>query len=52
MLPRIAEKASGTSILNLKAGVRFGPLYLGYGRALTHDAWYKQILRVELRVTY
>lgn len=50
--PRIAETARGSSILNLKAGLRVGPVYFGYGRALTRDVWYKHIFRIEYRVSY
>ena len=54
------KDAAGDTIVNAKIGVRlgFGPLvgpanlsrsdlYIGYGRALTGDVWYKDILRVE-----
>jgi hypothetical protein len=54
------KDAAGDTIVNAKLGVRlgFGPLvgpanlsrsdlYIGYGRALTGDVWYKDILRVE-----
>jgi hypothetical protein len=58
--------ASGDTIVNAKLGVRvgFGPmdnmsgllgnsdLYVGYGRALTGDVWYKDILRVEYRMRF
>ena len=27
-------------------------LYVGYGRALTGEVWYKDIVRVELRMRY
>jgi hypothetical protein len=50
--PRIAENASGSSIVNLKAGLRIGPFYLGYGQALTRDIWYERIFRVEYRAVY
>jgi hypothetical protein len=59
------QDASGDSILNAKFGVRFGfgaleergllsqsSLYVGYGRALTGDVWYKDILRVEYRMNF
>ena len=52
--------ARGETIINAKFGVRIGlgeltepgntgraDLYVGYGRALTGDVWYKDILRVE-----
>jgi hypothetical protein len=46
--------ADGNSILNAKFGVRLGwggngDFYVGYGRALTGQVWYKDILRVEYR---
>ena len=49
-----AVSASGDTIVNLKAGVRVGnysghSLYVGYGRALTGDVWYDEILRIEYR---
>jgi hypothetical protein len=57
--------AAGETIVNAKFGVRVGlgeqtetgntdraDLYIGYGRALTGDVWYKNTLRVELRVRF
>jgi hypothetical protein len=57
--------ASGDTIVNAKVGVRFGfgqligpallsrsDLYIGYGRALTGDVWYKDILRVEYSLRF
>jgi hypothetical protein len=56
--------ADGDTVVNLKAGVRIGfggggnlyfanrSLYVGYGRALTGDVWYDDILRAELRVLF
>jgi hypothetical protein len=57
--------AKGESILNAKLGVRVSlgelcesenvsraDLYVGYGRALTGDVWYKDILRAELRIRF
>jgi hypothetical protein len=54
------QSAAGDTIVNAKIGVRFGfgqlvgpanlsrsELYIGYGRALTGEVWYKDILRVE-----
>jgi hypothetical protein len=59
------QDASGDTIVNAKVGVRFGfgsmqeqgflsrsDLYVGYGRALTGDVWYKDILRVEFRLLF
>lgn len=50
-------KARGDTILNAKLGLRssFGEhssLYIGYGRALTGEVWYKDILRVEYRLAF
>ncbi len=53
--------AAGETIVNAKFGVRLGwapryfqggDFYVGYGRALTGAVWYKDILRVELRLRY
>jgi hypothetical protein len=50
------QSVSGTSIVNMKAGFRtsFGKnsIYAGFGQALTHDIWYKHIVRVEYRLTF
>jgi len=52
----IADKVAGTDIVNLKMGVRTAigrnSIYLGYGRALTDDVWYKDIVRFEYRRTF
>jgi hypothetical protein len=57
--------AIGDTIVNVKGGVRIGlgkvcdpgdlgrsDLYLGYGRAVTGDVWYKDLFRVEYRLRY
>jgi hypothetical protein len=58
--------AAGNTIVNAKFGLRFGfgqlvkqdfllsraDFYVGYGRALTGDVWYKDLLRVEFRVRF
>jgi len=58
--------AEGATIVNAKFGVRIGlgrsecdgpnatrsDLYLGYGRALTGEVWYKNMFRVEYRWMY
>jgi hypothetical protein len=49
--------ASGDTIVNGKIGVRinFGEnssIYAGYGRALTGDVWYKDIIRLEYRLVF
>ncbi len=51
------RSAVGDTIVNAKAGarVRFGEhsdFYIGYGRALTGDFWYKDIVRVEYRLSF
>jgi hypothetical protein len=62
----IAESASGDTIVNAKIGLRIGfgepaigqyfatrsDLYVGYGRALTGEVWYKDMFRVEYRFFY
>ena len=52
-----ASEVGGVNIVNLKVGVRtnFGfhnSIYIGFGQALTHDDWYKHIVRVEYRYTF
>ena len=52
-----AVSADGTNIVNLKAGVRamagaHSSFYVGYGHQLTHDFWYKEIVRAEYRYTF
>jgi len=48
--------ASGVNIVNLKIGARIavdrGSFYAGYGRALTDDAWYTDIVRFEYRYSF
>ncbi|MCC6417119.1 MAG: hypothetical protein IT429_02600 [Gemmataceae bacterium] len=59
------EDASGDTIINAKFGVRFGfgelnqpgalsnsSLYIGSGRALTGDIWYRDLFRVEYRLVF
>lgn len=63
--PEVTENAAGQTIVNAKFGVRTmlgqpvgngilsrADVYAGYGRALTGDVWYKDIMRFELRVRY
>jgi hypothetical protein len=50
----IIKDAAGDTIINFKQGVRLGyqdrgDLYVGFGRALTGEFWYKDMLRVEMR---
>lgn len=60
-----AASASGATIVNAKFGVRLGfgesdspallgrsDLYVGYGRSLTGDVWYKDLFRVEYRIGF
>ena len=48
--------AGGENIVNGKIGVRmtFGhnSVYVGYGRALTHNIWYQEIARIEYRYAF
>jgi hypothetical protein len=49
--------ADGTNIVNLKVGARtaigdHNSIYVGYGHQLTHDVWYKEILRLEYRYSF
>jgi len=50
------QSAAGDTIINAKMGVRFkfdrGDFYAGYGRALTGDRWYDDIVRLEFRLFY
>jgi hypothetical protein len=53
----VVKEAGGDTIVNAKIGVRVGfgagsSLYAGYGRALTGDVWYKDIIRVEYRLSF
>lgn len=55
--PATVLSADGINIVNLKLGARttigaHNSLYVGYGHQLTHDMWYKQIVRVEYRYTF
>lgn len=49
--------ASGINIVNLKIGARTSwdpgsSIYVGFGKALTDDVWYDEILRFEYRVSF
>jgi hypothetical protein len=57
--------AAGDTIINAKFGLRVGfgqlsqpgfinraDLYIGYGRALTGDVWYKNLARLEFRLRF
>jgi hypothetical protein len=53
----VSAEVGGINIVNLKVGLRanFGfhnSVYLGFGQALTHDDWYKHIVRVEYRYAF
>lgn len=53
----VIQSAAGDTIVNAKAGFRFGfgdraDVYFGYGRALTGDVWYKNLWRLEFRLFY
>jgi outer membrane autotransporter protein len=55
--PAPVVSADGTNIVNLKLGARTSigrhhSFYLGYGQALTHEVWYKHIVRLEYRYTF
>jgi outer membrane putative beta-barrel porin/alpha-amylase len=54
-VPMVVD-AAGTTIVNAKVGVRLEAgaqsLYVGYGRALTSDIWYRDIFRVEYRLQF
>jgi len=50
-------RAEGTNIVNLKAGLRtsigtHNSFYVGFGQALTHEIWYKHVVRLEYRYTF
>ncbi len=51
-----AVNAGGDTIINGKLGVRAGSqrqdFYVGYGRALTGEVWYQEIVRFEYRYTF
>jgi len=49
--------ANGTNIVNLKVGVRtsigrHNSVYVGFGQALTHEVWYRHIVRGEYRYSF
>jgi len=52
-----ASEVSGWNIVNLKFGVRtsigfHNSVYVGFGQALTHNDWYKHIVRLEYRYSF
>jgi hypothetical protein len=53
----VPQSAAGDTIINVKAGLRFGfgkhfDIYTGYGRALTGATWYTDTWRVEFRLLF
>ena len=53
----VASEVSGMNIVNIKTGIRVGigthsSVYVGFGQALTHDDWYKHLVRLEYRFTF
>jgi hypothetical protein len=51
------QDAAGDTIVNIKLGVRWklgerSDLYTGYGRPLTGERWYENIVRVEFRLFF
>lgn len=53
----VTEDADGDTIVNVKVGTRIAlredrDLYLGYGRSLTGDRWYNDILRADIRFKF
>jgi hypothetical protein len=56
-VPGSIADASGDTIVNAKVGVRYyfgerSDVYVGYGRALTGEVWYKDIIRAEYRLVF
>jgi hypothetical protein len=52
-----ASEVGGLNIVNLKFGVRtnigfHNSFYVGFGQAVTHDDWYKHIVRLEYRYSF
>ena len=52
-----ASEVSGTNIVNIKVGLRIGvgfrnSFYVGFGQALTHQDWYKHLVRIEYRYSF
>ena len=52
----VYQEAAGDTIVNLKLGMRWSTprdtIYIGYGRALTDEIWYKDLLRAEYSFYY
>jgi hypothetical protein len=52
-----ATEVSGMNIVNLKVGLRIGvgfrnSFYVGFGQAVTHNDWYKHLVRIEYRYSF
>jgi hypothetical protein len=52
-----ALSTDGINIVNLKVGARtmigaHNSFYIGYGHQLTHEVWYKEIVRAEYRYSF
>jgi len=50
----VVQSAAGINVLNAKLGARASfsdgsSIYAGYGRGLTSDIWYRNLLRIEYR---
>jgi len=55
--PGCSFPASGINIVNIKVGARtfighHNSVYVGFGQAVTHDVWYKSIVRLEYRYSF
>jgi hypothetical protein len=51
------KEVGGMNIVNIKGGVRTSignnnSFYIGFGQAVTHDVWYKHIIRFEYRYSF
>jgi hypothetical protein len=49
-----SANVSGFNVVNIKAGIRTNvglhdSVYVGFGQAVTHEDWYRQIVRFEYR---
>lgn len=52
-----ASEVSGMNVVNIKVGLRIGvgfrnSFYAGFGQALTHDDWYRHLVRIEYRYSF
>jgi hypothetical protein len=50
------KEVSGMNIVNIKGGVRTSignnSFYIGFGQAVTHELWYKHLVRLEYRYSF